>query len=361
MSRKGTVGLLVLLLGTVSLLFAQTIIENQDKPAAPNAGRVIALQQVWRITDESGQFYFQIPNQVEIAEDGTVYVADLGELLKFSADGKFIKSLCRKGQGPGEIEDWFYFRLNGSNLIIWTPQSQRFWRADTEGNYQGSIPIRSNYISDILGPISGGLLTIKTISPPPEQRTGKFLDNKYVVTLFGLDGKERKEIHTFRSRAFFAGNDRGVRFWDPNKECLGLDAKVVFGFHGRDYKIEVLEIAQGKIVRAFGRKYPKVPHAALKWETDFRSKFGAPIPEYEQDLLGLYPAGSNLWVSTSTEDKKRGRLYDIFSAEGRWLDSFYLGHGRALFTVWKDYVFVQEKNPDETIALVKYRIAEGKR
>ncbi len=354
-------GLAVAVLASAISLSGQTVIENQAKPLAPNPGRVIALEKIWTVTDEGGQFYFQIPNQVEIADDGTVYLADTGQLLKFSSDGKFIKSLCRKGQGPGEIEDWFYFHLRGGDLLIWTPQSNRFWRADTDGNYREGIPIRDSQVSDILGLTSSGLLAMKKIVPTPEQRTGKFLDDLHIVTVFGLDGKERQEIHTFRSKSFYFAGHRGMRSWDVYKTSLSRDGKVVFGYHGRDYRIESLDLAQGKITHAFGRKYPKMPHAAVTWEKDLRTKTGAPIPDFEQDILELYPADSNLWVGTSTQDEKSGSLIDVFSLEGRWLDSFYLGPDRALLTVWKDYIFVQEKNADETIALVKYRIAEGKR
>jgi hypothetical protein len=43
----------------ISWLHAQHVIENSDKPLSKNAGRVLALQPVFRITDQSGDFFFK--------------------------------------------------------------------------------------------------------------------------------------------------------------------------------------------------------------------------------------------------------------------------------------------------------------
>jgi len=73
-------------------------------------------------------------------------------------------------------------------------------------------------------------------------------------------------------------------------------------------------------------------------------------------VKNLYPVGERLWVETSTDDKTKGRLIDVFDKDGRFLDSFYLGAGRTLMAVREDAVFCQQKNEDETITIVKYRI-----
>lgn len=91
------------ILASLSLIMelpAQAIIENPDKPLRKDAGRVLKLKEVWRITDEGGQFYFRYPEDLKISSDGHIFYADEKELLKFSPDGKFIKNLYKKGQGP---------------------------------------------------------------------------------------------------------------------------------------------------------------------------------------------------------------------------------------------------------------------
>ena len=43
-------------------LWTQQVIENPEKPLAKNAGRVLKLQEIWRITDNSSEFYFKSPS-----------------------------------------------------------------------------------------------------------------------------------------------------------------------------------------------------------------------------------------------------------------------------------------------------------
>jgi hypothetical protein len=174
------------------------------------------------------------------------------------------------------------------------------------------------------------------------------------VALVARDGSERKDIVTFRPRAFLAPN--AAMSWDPDIIELSPDGKLLYGVHCRDYLIEVVDLASGKALRKIRRAYVKFPHAEKDWEPDYRRKYGSPKIEFESDVAGLFPVGDRLWVETSTDDKAKGRLIDVFDKEGRFVDSFYLGAGRTLMAVREDSIFCQEKNEDETIRIIKYGI-----
>jgi hypothetical protein len=86
--------------GLAALKFApaQAIIENPATPLAKNAGRVLKLREVWRITDEGGAFYFKSPHNLQIAKNGSIFIADREQLLPLldkikiiSKDGKSEK------------------------------------------------------------------------------------------------------------------------------------------------------------------------------------------------------------------------------------------------------------------------------
>ena len=118
---------------------SQQIIENPEKPLAKNAVRVLELKEVWRITDESAPFYFRHPYRLFLAPDGSVFLEDVEELLKFSADGKFLKNLFKKGQGPGEIGNNFTYLLAGDELYVKDYGQRRIFRMDLDGNYLGQF------------------------------------------------------------------------------------------------------------------------------------------------------------------------------------------------------------------------------
>jgi len=354
--RRNPVVLIVVITTALSIIaFSRgQVVENPARPTAPNSGRVLELTQVWRITDNGGQYYFQGPRDLQIAEDGSIFLADNEEFLKFSPDGKFLKNLFKKGQGPGEIGDFFYYFLHGRDIFIQDYPSQRFWRADLNGVFQEQISLANKDYSGFLGTPPDGFLFLKTVWPPPAERTGKLMEILHIVVLVGRDGSELRNVATFRPRDFLA--PQAATSWSAKITALDAEGKILYAFHGRDYLIEAVDLGRPATMRRFSRTYPKVPHVEKSWELDFRNKYGAPKIEYDIDVKNLFPVGDRLWVETSTDDKVRGRLFDVFDKGGRYVDCFFLGPGRTLMAVQKSFVFCQEKNADETIAIVKYRI-----
>ena len=58
-----------------------------------------------------GEYQLVEPGKRALKVDhlGNIYIADRSEyrILKFSPEGKFIKSMGKKGNGPGEFKRWF--------------------------------------------------------------------------------------------------------------------------------------------------------------------------------------------------------------------------------------------------------------
>jgi hypothetical protein len=345
-----------MLVCAAGLAFGQKIVENPAKPKAANAGRTLALAEVWRITDESGKFYFRYPNQLQIADDGTVFIADDQELLRFAPDGRFVKNIYKGGQGPGEIEGFFGYFVHGPDLFIQDMNSRRFWRADFKGVFQEAIKLANRDYSGLVGVLPSGFLFLRTVWPPPGERTGKLMEIPFIATFVARDGSEKRDIATFKPKDFLAPN--AATSMSAKITALDPDGKVLYAFHGRDYLIEVVDIESAKVIRRFTRAYPKVPHVDREWEADFRKKYGSPKFDYEIDIWNLHPVDGRLWVETSTDDKAKGRLIDVFDKDGRFIDSFYLGAGRNVMAVRSDAVYCQEKEADETITIVKYRIVK---
>jgi hypothetical protein len=336
-----------------AVVFAQ-VVENPAKPKAKNAGRILQLTEVWKITDAGGEFFLKYPHNLQFVEDGSIFLAEAGQFLRFSPEGKFLKNLFNNGQGPGEIEDEFSYYIHGRDLFIQDMNSQRFWRADFNGVFQEQISLANKNYNDFVGVVPDGFLFLKMVWPPLSERTGKLMAVLHTVALVARDGSERRDVATFKPRRFLF--PQGMMSWDSSIIVPSPDAKLLYAFNGRDYLIEIVDLATGAVIKRFNRAYPKVPHVEQKREIDFRKKYGTPKKEYEPDVNNLYPVGEHLWVETSTDDKTKGRLIDVFDKDGRFLDSFYLGAGRTLMAVREDAVFCLEKNEDETITIVKYRI-----
>jgi hypothetical protein len=353
--RKGLplLSVFILLLSIPSASVGQ-IIENPSKPRAKDAGRVLKLTEVWRITDEGGDFYFQAPRNLQTATDGSIFITDNDEFLRFSADGKFIGNIFKKGQGPGEIGGSFMYFIQGPDVFIQDLNSWRFWRADFNGVFQEQIVIKNKDISVLIGVVPDGFLFIRMVWPPRSEWTGRMLEVLHSVESFAEGSSDRRDIATFKTNAFLS--PRSATNWDSSITALSPDGKSLYAFFGREYQIEIVNLDSSPVVKRFRRTYPRVPHVEKSWESESRKKNGYPKIEYEADIKGLYPIEGRVWVETSTEDKIKGRLIDVFDKDGHFIDGFYLGPGRSLMAVREGYIFCQEKNEDETITIVKYRI-----
>jgi hypothetical protein len=124
----------------------------------------------------------------------------------------------------------------------------------------------------------------------------------------------------------------------------------------RDYLVETLDLNKGQIVNRFKRKYPSVKYKDRGWEKSFYEKFSAPKLKYEIDIVGLFLNNDSLWVRTSTSDKEKGDLFDVFDAKGGFIDSFYIGPGRTLLNSTGNIVYILEKDKVENYLLIKYKI-----
>jgi hypothetical protein len=80
-----------------------------SNPAEPPAVQIWALHEVWRLDNEDNSELplLGTPTQALVDTAGHVYVLDsqMARVLKISPEGRFLDSLGRAGQGPGELDN----------------------------------------------------------------------------------------------------------------------------------------------------------------------------------------------------------------------------------------------------------------
>ncbi len=296
-------------------LSAQDIIENPAKPIASNAGRVLKLQELWRVTDEAGAFYFKSPGRLRIAPDGSLFLQDIEELLKFSADGKFVGNLYKKGQGPGEMSTQFNYQIDGRELIIYDGGQRRLWRADGDGKFLAEIPMSKQVRLFFIGAYGNSLIFYREDAFSATGEIAGFADIPHMVVLLSKEGHSETDIQPFFAKRYLVPG--GGLNWGNAIKTTSEDGRFVFGFHGRDYLIEVLDLEQKKIVRRFRREYPRIPNPETKEERAWREGHKLPKDDYKTDIINLVPNGSQIWAATSTEDPAKGQALGCLRRRGK--------------------------------------------
>jgi len=344
---------------SISIIQAQTIIENPEKPLSKNAGRVLKLKEVIRITDKSGDYYFKYPHNLKVAHDGSLFFKDEEQILKCSPKGEFIKNYFKKGQGPGEISGWNYpSALHNDEIYVYDSNPRKIIHFDKGGNLIEEFSFKLEGYRNFFGILDGCFIFIKNIYPPFEERKSQLHDVKHIIFLVSNDGKIERENPVFPVKQFF-GQNYG-KSWAPFVTVISEDNKWLYIYHTCEYMIDLLDIKKGEVIRSFNRKYPRIKYTIKSpREEEFAKKYNAPIKKFENDISGLHLCKGLLWVKTSTKDKNKGDLFDVFNEEGQYINNFYINLKGSLMGVHEDSIFVLETDEDENFQIVKYKIIDG--
>lgn len=355
----------------------QNVVSNPSKPLNPNAGRVRSLTPIVTITDEGGAYYFKRPSLVQMGPDGSIYVADQEQLLRFDTQGRFVRNYFRKGQGPGELQNVSGFAVVDGTLVVHNMYPSKIVRFDLDGKLISDTPAAVTGGSlRMRGADGGNCFLIKMGMPDLGQIKGTegILDQPNPVITIGADGSPAKTLGSFPTRTFVRKAAGGGGVMIPlGKIYTALSGKYLAVSHTDEYAVKILDLQSGVLVRTITREYVRVTAspedqlgstggAMIRGET-----FKVPVPKFAPDIVNLFAHGNEIWAVTSTKAAGKGVLIDVFNWEGAYLDCFYLPlpappdnnvEQPAPQVIQGDYLAAIERNADDTYIVRKYRIGK---
>lgn len=356
---------IALLMVTVNISAELKIIENYAVPQDKNAGRVLALEEIMRISDESGDFYFKRPRKIRIAPDESIFLVDKDQFLRFDKNGKFLNNQQKKGEGPGEYSFIRSYQFSGNKVIILSSQPGKIIETDMKGNL-----VKEQRLIDQLGAnqIFGFIGDKYWFAALSYQELFKGNTGEYTLPQelsWSTRNEKVKKTGISFPLKLYVGKDGSMRIVaQPVFACDQVST--LYASDARKYLIRQVDLEKVKIIRIFTRKYTRVPYKDERSKEE-RDKEG-PIegdPEYFSDIQGLYVRKDKIWAVTSTLVKEKGVLVDVFTKEGKYKDNFYLplpgvtkvSHLEGeTFVLYKDFLFTVESDEDGNREVVKYRI-----
>jgi hypothetical protein len=360
---KGALPISILLIA-VAAFSAQDIIENPAKPPSRNAGRVLQLTEVLRITDDKGPFYFKQPGDLRISPDGSIFYGDWDEFLyKFDAKGKFLKNLVRKGEGPGEVRDFGEFLLEKDRIILLDTMPNKIITMDLDGKLIDEFSLGQKRFPKLIAFYNNKYFLTDYNRKDFERRSGlkETGHDLYVVSRKGEATKTPWSFPTMEAY-FFGGRtvSSGTVTWIQKAQA---QERFVYLSSTQDYLVKLLDLEKTEIVRTFRRAYTPVKFEPPAREKQWYRERG--YPDRYNDIQKLLVHGDHLWVLTSTIEKDRGILTDVFDREGKYIDCFYLPLPR-LKQNWVGYppmavsgsfLYTVEWNTEGDIFIVQYQIS----
>ena len=338
--------------------FSQELIRNSNKPLNPQAGRILKLEPVFKISDASGEFFFKHPNKFDMDDRGNLYIRDEDQLLKFSPEGKFVRNFFKKGQGPGELASSFqmvsFFCVRNSVFVY--DGVGKIIQFDGEGKLVNEVKQTAGRFFTLFGMGENGYLMQGQTNAPGGGPAG-FKEIETTANLVSLDGKSAEKIIGFTSRTyqgpnFWMGWDNYLQIFNPADGALYVSQTC-------EYKVIRADLLKRKIVGSFTRDYSRIKFSIPQGAKDFYEKYSPPKKDFENDISALFMCDNNVWVKTSTTVKDKGMLFDVFDPQGRFLDSFYLNVEGSLALADGGFIYVTEKDKDENILIRKYKVLNG--
>ena len=310
--------------------------------------------------DADGPESFADIRAIEVDTRGRIYVleAEVQEIRVFDSAGAYVRTIGRKGAGPGELKDAIGMFWDGEGRLWVVDQANaRFTAFDTAGNYISDR--RRLFANHMTWLWSGRYLDDGRLV---EWLPGETMDQPARLIL--LDPASFVARDTF-PLPHFSGNyfeirekNRGIRASVPFSPGLSwtLDGRGYVWFGSQDrYRLYKRRL-EGDTVKIIEKPFTPLPVssdekdtalARLEWFTQQGGSVAASrIPDYKPAFSTLFVDDrGNLWVAPVVEGEGE-RWFDFFDDEGHYRGRVDLGfplaqsaplfRGKELYAISRD-------------------------
>ena len=355
----------------------------------------LALELVRKIGDidtEDEHLAFNYPADVAVDKAGNIYILDAANarVQKFGPDGKYLATIGRKGQGPGEFifPDAIDFDKDG-NLVVADSAQKRIHVIVGGGQDVRSVIVKEELVSSVR-PLASGDYVAKGSTyafPRPDQPAVKpdemrlfrrIAADGRTVGSFGLltDFGETMTTAVGNSAAFDLDGEDSlvVSFNAQNRiEKYGADGRLLWrADRPLNYGTEVkkkgrFETSGG---RGIGMSGPEMNSCSAGIAVDGRGRawvvtYARQLPKEEQVQTSMMMVGGRSGgvsnVSVKTEGNTDLRTTDafkleIFDADGVLLGELPLTHFADVINIAGDSLFLIDR--ERGVTVYQYRIIE---
>lgn len=349
-----------------------------DGPTAWRDSSGWRLVETSRITGgDSASGDLSRPSSGAIDAAGRLYVADdQPTVIKvFDRDGRFVRTIGREGEGPGEYRT-VILAVHDSSLVVFDPRLARLSVFDTSGRFVRSFAsLCCNYSAISID--RAGRIAVRFGSSDKPGYTGGFIRSTVGGALVDTvwvpkDGEPKYlEVTTEHSQMRMS-----IPYTPAPVREMAEDGRVIHGWTG-DYRLAVSQ-SGSDTAQIFGRAWTPVelPEAmrtawyegALK---NLTKQYGA-AKASESVSLDMMPRTATAvqsvsvdpdgyrWISVFSADTMHGTI-DIFDRGGAYLGPIRTPWGRSHYVIARGaaQLAVYGETADGFPEIVRYRVDRG--
>lgn len=324
--RYGVLGVLAAALavsaaGPGQVQWRGSVVKEGDVTVVRNPKEPLYTTPVFELKEElslggpeaQGEYAFGEVRTFAVDDAGTFYVLDgkLDHVKVFDAAGRYVRTIGRKGQGPGELDRPRMLSINragGELAVLELSRRMSFFKLD--GTFLRHVSFKG--IWALYGHLDskGNIYVTEGVVDPKDPRYElKKLgpDASPVAMLVRSPGPKPGDFNPFMA----------VAFWR-----IGRDDRIVHGYPGT-YELQVFAGDSLKIIRKFGRDYD--PVEVTEEEKDEQKKdtpqgIGLAFSKFHSAYYRFFLSDLGHVIVQTWEKTPDGKfLHDVFDAEGRFI------------------------------------------
>ncbi len=310
--------------GRIEIREGVTWVMSPSVPLYPEASLNLEEDLVIAGSEEQEAQMLRDVRTLDVDDDGNIYVLDEGaaDIKAFDAGGRHIRTIGRRGQGPGEFGLPVGIIITPRNEILAYDMGQRVLKflsregtslrqLSTADKFQFTGPRFTpdgHMVGSYLVPADKPTAELKLLNPELDP----------IQTLVSLPVTPPPVLHLFAARSM-----TGLR-WNVNHR-----GEIIWGdFLKPEYALHIHDQA-GKHVRTLTREYDPLPITEKDKEALLRLMFGEgpPPPQWDIRFPDHYPPfsgfscddGGRIYVKVHVKARaETGEHYDVFDSDGRY-------------------------------------------
>ena len=302
--------------GTIVTEGDVTVVKNPKEPIYKTP--VVEISEELRLGGAAaeGDYAFGRIRHVVIDDAGTMYDLDTqaSQVKVFDASGQYVRTIARKGQGPGEIESPLTLSLNHSTGELAIHQaSRRMSYFKTDGTFSRHLSFREMWA--LRGRIDSQGNIYITEGFVDEQ------DPRYETKMLGPDASL---IAVIGKSPAPTGGGRLDPFMAINYFIVDRADRLIYGYP-KTYEVQFFGPASPKLFKKITRDYDPVPVTAEERAEEEKGvpsgmKIDFDFSKYHSAYSRFFASDDgHLFVSTWEKDAEGKFIHDIFDAEGRFI------------------------------------------
>jgi hypothetical protein len=311
--------------GTKEDVDGVTVIKNPKQPMYKE--EVCTIKEDLSIGKAEGQeeYMFGYIPGLAVDDNGDIYVADVQamQIRVFDQDGKFLRTIGRKGQGPGEFTGIQSIQITpNKELMLYDNVQHRLVYFSLAGQF-----IRSKHFSVSVG-------TMGRLNPHSPLYCDS-RENYYIVTgimEFPKASKAHQEILKIGGDLKFMTLVRTADhdpmgpfnvFGIAELYCQLMAKDYVLAGSSKDYELQIFD-PQGKVIKKISRDYDPVPVSEVEKNEERKKRNSVTRWEFPRDHFPMSFLAADeegrIFVRTWEKPAKgTGYFFDVYDPEGKYI------------------------------------------